>query len=128
MAVHGRLLNLPAVPDTTTVTLRGMRFHVRVGTLPHEAELPQPLEIDVSVDLAEGAGVLDYRELYQTVSSVVASEPLRFLEDVAERVAAGTLSLPDARQVRVAVRKPHVPLPGPLAHAEIVVKRSRTGG
>jgi dihydroneopterin aldolase len=103
-----------------------MRFHVRVGTLPHEAELPQPLEVDVSVDLVDGAGVLDYRQLYEVVSTVTSAEPLRFLEEVAARIADESLLLEGAAKVRVAVRKPHVPLPGPLAHAEIVIERSRS--
>jgi len=30
-----------------------------------------------------------------------------------------------AQQVRVALRKPNVALPGPLAHAEVVIERRR---
>jgi dihydroneopterin aldolase len=31
----------------------------------------------------------------------------------------------NAQQVRIAVRKPNVALPGPLAHAEVVIERRR---
>ena len=117
-----------------SVSLRGMRFHVLVGVLPHEQEHPQPLEIDVTVWRAlrseAGAGdadadVVDYRELYAAVAARVASGPLRFLEDVARTLVGDLLARPHVRRARVAVRKPHVPLSGPLAYAEVVVDSGR---
>lgn len=106
------------------ITLRGMRFHVRVGTLPHEAELPQPLEVDMSVWRSPAASdVLDYRRLYEAAAKATSGEPLRYLEDVAESLVAAALGMPGVEHARVAIRKPHVPLPGPLAHAEVVIER-----
>lgn len=120
-----------------------MRFHAAVGILPHEATLPQPLEIDLTVwrpaapavTPAESrtAGpvatrpVLDYRELYALAASAVADGPIGYLEDIAEQVAGRALALAGVQRTRVAVRKPHVSLPGPLAHAEIVIERERNG-
>jgi dihydroneopterin aldolase len=113
-----------------------MRFHVLVGVLPHEQEHPQPLEIDVTVwrALRSEAGVgdadgdvVDYRELYAAVAARVAGGPLRFLEDVARTLVGDLLARPHVRRARVAVRKPHVPLPGPLAYAEVVVDSGRPG-
>ncbi len=113
----------------TTVTLRGMRFHVRVGTLPHEAELPQPLEIDVSVwTVGDDGAIIDYRQLYALAADATAHEPLRYLEDIAQAIVHGALQMPGVERARAAVRKPHVPLPGPLAHAEVVVERARESG
>jgi dihydroneopterin aldolase len=103
-----------------------MRFHVRVGILPHERELAQPLEIDLSVQVAAGAaGVLDYRELYAAVRAVVGAEPLDYLETIGESILAGVLALDAVRSARVAVRKPHVALGGPLSYAEVVVEAAR---
>lgn len=117
MAAHGARLS---------ITLAGMRFDVRVGILPHEREIPQPLEVDLTVRRAAGApDVLDYRRLYAVVRDVVEAEPLDYLETVAADIARGVLSLDDVAGVRVAVRKPHVALGGPLAHAEIVVEEGR---
>jgi dihydroneopterin aldolase len=115
------------MPPGTTITLRGMRFHIRIGTLPHEAELPQPIEIDLSVWRPEAKGheVLDYRRLYAAAEDVAAREPLAYLEDVAEALVDAALAFPGVHRVRAAVRKPHVPLPGPLVHAEVVVERGR---
>jgi dihydroneopterin aldolase len=103
-----------------------MRFHVRVGILPHERELAQPLEIDLSVRITPGGvGVLDYRVLYAAVRAVVDAEPLDYLETIGENVLAGVLALNEVSSARVAVRKPHVALGGPLAHAEVVVEAAR---
>lgn len=119
-----------------SVSLRGLRFHVLVGILPHEQEHPQPLEIDVTVWRAlrsdDGPGeaeddVIDYRDLYDAVAARVTGGPLRFLEDVARTLVGDLLARPHVRRARVAVRKPHVPLPGPLAFAEVVVDSGRTG-
>ncbi len=113
-----------------------MRFHVLVGVLPHEQVHPQPLEIDVTVwraqrsDIAVGddeGDVIDYRDLYDAVAARVSSGPLRFLEDVARTLVGDLLARPYVRRARVAVRKPHVPLPGPLAYAEVVVDSGRPG-
>jgi dihydroneopterin aldolase len=110
-------------PRATEIALAGMRFHVCVGILPHERELPQPLEVDLRVRLRAGtAEVTDYRTLHGLVATAVGAGPLRYLEDVASTVLEGALALPAVAWARVAVRKPHVPLPGPLAHAEIVME------
>lgn len=108
----------------TVVTLAGMRFHVRVGVLPHERELAQPLEVDLTVRLAAGtAEVLDYRALYAIVREVVEADRLDYLETIGADVAARVLALPGAAHARVAVRKPHVALGGPVAYAEVVVEQ-----
>ncbi|HYD54067.1 MAG TPA: dihydroneopterin aldolase [Gemmatimonadaceae bacterium] len=111
-----------------TVSLRGMRFHARVGILPHEREFPQPLEIDLTVWLRPDGPVVDYRGLYDDAATVVAEGPLHYLEEIAEAVAARALARPRVARVQVAVRKPHVALAGPLDHAEVTVVRPREVG
>ena len=117
-----------------SVSLRGMRFHVLVGILPHEQLYAQPIEIDLTVwrmprsdDDGGGGGedVVDYRDLYDAVAARVMAGPLRYLEDVARTLVGDLLARPYVRRARVAVRKPHVPLPGPLAYAEVVVDSGR---
>ena len=44
---------------------------------------------------------------------------------MASAIADGALALDGVTHARVAVRKPHVMLDGPLAYAEIVVERGR---
>ena len=125
---------MPPVPaaDRLAVTLAGLRFHARVGILPHEREVPQPLELDVTAWPRVPGRVLDYRALYDAAADAVAAQPLSYLEDVAGDVAGRVLAAGEAARVRVAVRKPHVAMPGPLAYAEVVLERDaappRAGG
>jgi dihydroneopterin aldolase len=107
------------------ITLRAMRFHALVGIVPHERTVPQPIEIDLRVRLGEGDAVVDYRALYEIVAQTFLSGPIDFLEEVGDRIAQRTLDHNSLIQsVRVAVRKPHVALGGPLAYAEVVTERS----
>jgi dihydroneopterin aldolase len=106
-----------------------MRFHTLVGVLPHERELPQPLEVDLTVILTPPAHpaagqVLDYRRLYELTATAVRGHT-QYLEQLATAIADGALDLERVSGVRVALRKPNVALPGPLEHAEIVVERER---
>jgi 7,8-dihydroneopterin aldolase/epimerase/oxygenase len=113
------------VSTRQAITLHGMQFHTLIGVLPHEAEVPQPVEIDLTVwrGGADGGFAVDYRGLYQIVVDAVGPGHGPYLEDVADRLAARALAVPGVSSVRVAVRKPHVALPGPLAYAEVVLER-----
>jgi dihydroneopterin aldolase len=114
------------VPNRQTITLQGMRFHTLIGILPHEQTVPQPVEIDLTVwrDRDTSAEPVDYRRLYEIAAGGLAVGHGPYLEDVAEQVAERALGLSGVDGVRVAVRKPHVALPGPLAYAEVVVERT----
>ena len=106
-----------------------MQFHPLVGILPHEQEHPQPLEVDVTVwlDSEAGAGAvgLDYRELYDAVAGAVNARPVGYLEELVQRAAAAVTAIGTVARVRVAARKPHVALPGPLAYAEVMIEQDR---
>ena len=109
-----------------------MRFHTRVGLLPHEEQLPQPLELDLTVFLSlEQVGktdspsrLMDYRELYRIVSETVGNSHHKLLEGLCERIANRTLELEGVERVVVAARKPHAPIEGPLDHVEVEIARS----
>jgi dihydroneopterin aldolase len=117
------------------ITLRGMRFHTLVGLLPHEELIPQPLELDVTVYLSlrrvgltdSPKALLDYRTLYQLVADSVGTSHHRLLEALCEQIAAKALALDHVDRVRVAARKPHAPIPGPLDAVEVVIERGREG-
>ncbi len=116
----------PLPSDRLEITLAGMRFHARVGILDHERSLPQPLEVDVTLRRAKGSiDLLDYREVYTRTRDRFERQPLDYLESIATDIAESLLALDGVASVRVAVRKPHVMLEGPLAYAEIVVERQR---
>ena len=107
------------------IALRGMRFHTLIGILPHEREHPQPIEIDVAVGVRPGSAVVDYRRLYAEVREATEAPQLSYLEDLANTIAARILKATPAERVRVAIRKPHAAVGGPLEHAEVTVERMR---
>lgn len=108
------------------VALDGMRFHALVGILPHERTTPQPIEIDLRTRVSSSDAVVDYRALYDVTARVIQSGHIDYLEEIADRVADAALAhSPSIHSARVAVRKPHVALPGPLAYAEVVVEHVR---
>ncbi len=108
-----------------------MRFHTCVGLLPHEHHVPQPLELDLTVwvslrcvgETDSPDALLDYRDLYDVVSDTVSSSHHKLLEGLCEKVAARVLLFSGVLRARVAARKPHVPLDGPIDHVEVVVDR-----
>jgi dihydroneopterin aldolase len=126
--------HLPDPPGARDrIMLKGMRFHTLVGLLPHEEHVPQPLELDLTVWLPlrpvgesdSARHLVDYRELYRIVSEVVGTTHHRLLEALCEKIAARALAIPTIERVRVAARKPHAPIAGPLDHVEVVLERDR---
>ncbi len=102
-----------------------MRFHACVGILPHERNIPQPVEIDCAVRHPRERSVLDYRSLADVVHAVVDAGPLEHLESIADEIAARALALDGVTWCRVTVRKPHVGLPMPLSYAQVMLERAR---
>jgi dihydroneopterin aldolase len=117
--------------QTDVVTLKAMRFHARIGVLPHEAEIAQSIEVDASLWVRRSGmkpttkDIVDYRRVYDLVAEVVTSGHINFLEEVGERIADRALQVSLVERVRIAVRKPNVALPGPLAYAEVALERER---
>src|SRR5438552_13779859 len=83
-----------ATTDTDVVTLKAMRFHARIGVLPHEAEIAQSIEVDASLWVRRSGGrptakdIIDYRRVYDLVAEGVTQGHTRFLEEVGGRNAA----------------------------------------
>lgn len=107
------------------ITLRGMRFHTLIGILPHEREHAQPIEIDVTVAVRPGSAVLDYRRVYAEVREATEAPTLSYLEDLGNAIASRILQATPVERVRVAIRKPHAAVGGPLEYAEVAVERTR---
>jgi 7,8-dihydroneopterin aldolase/epimerase/oxygenase len=116
--------------DSTVITLRAMRFDGRIGILPHEAEVAQPIEVDLVLTVRSPRGkigmhnILDYRHAYELVTEVVTAGHIDYLEEAADQIAERAIALPLVLRVEVSIRKMKVALPGPLAYAEVKVERS----
>jgi dihydroneopterin aldolase len=103
-----------------------MRFHALVGILPHELTTPQPIEIDLRARVSAPGAIIDYRALYAATARVIQHGHIEYLEVLAGHVARAALGHSSMiSSVRVAVRKPHVALPGPLSYAEVVIEEAR---
>lgn len=110
-----------------------MRFHTCVGLLPHERHVPQPLELDLTVwrslrQVGESDSpreLLDYRDLYRVVSETIGTSHHKLLEALCEKIAAQALAMDHITRVRVAARKPHAPIEGPLDYVEVEIERGR---
>ena len=114
------------MPELDAITLHGMSFHTLIGVLPHEREHRQPLEIDLTAWVQRDSGVVDYRRLYDEVRSVVEAERLFYLEELADSIATRVLGESAVQRVRIAVRKPHAAIGGPLEYAEVTITRERS--
>ncbi len=126
----------PVVAGFDHIVLKGMRFHTLVGLLPHEDHVPQPLELDLTAWLPLRAvgetdsprQLVDYRDLYRIVADTVGRSPHKLLEALCEKIAAQVLTIPKVHRVRIAARKPHAPIAGPLDYIEVVIERERDAG
>ena len=114
---------------TDTIALRGIRAWGHHGADPGEAEVAQPLDLDLTLELDlraarasdELADTVDYAAVHATVVRIVAGERWRLLERLGERILEAVMT--DARIVRatIAIAKPRL-----LAGATPVVTLQRS--
>ena len=118
------------------IALRGMRFLGRHGVELEERLEPQPIEVDVELemDLArpaasdELADTIDYAAVFSLVGAIVEGQSFRLLEALAGAVAEAVVAAhgsdePPLMSVEVRVRKPQAPLPGDFEAVEVTVRR-----
>jgi dihydroneopterin aldolase len=120
---------------TDRVVLAGMVFQARHGVEAWEKAESQRFEVDVQLLLdLQPAGLeddlrrtVDYALVYATVRQVVESTSFNLIEALAEAIAHEVLGeQPLAGEVVVRVRKPEVRLGGPLDHAAVEIRRTRS--
>lgn len=116
---------------TDRIELRGLRVLGICGALPEEKDRPQPLEVDldVEVDLADAgqtdalADTVDYGALARAAARVAGSERFTLLERLAQRIVDEVGADPRVGSVTVAVRKLRPPVPVDLATAGVRITR-----
>ena len=113
------------------IEISGLRASCIVGVDENERLAPQPVEIDIAleVDLAAAgasddlADAVDYRSLTDAVVSAVESSSYLLIEALATRVAEVCLVDNKIEAVEVTLRKPGAL---PMAdHAAVVIRRER---
>jgi dihydroneopterin aldolase len=120
------------------ISLRGLRFLGRYGVTLEERMEPQPIEVDVDmqVDLSAAASsdelsdTVDYSAVFELVREIAEERSFRLIEALAGEVAAAVLAAyvgePRLEAVEVRVRKPQAPLPGTFETVEVAVRRARS--
>jgi 7,8-dihydroneopterin aldolase/epimerase/oxygenase len=115
------------------VSLRGLRAHGRHGVYPRERRDGQDFVIDAVLGLdtrAAAAGddlsrTVDYGALAGRLAAVVAGEPVRLIETLAERLAGVCLAEPIVQEVEITVHKPQAPLPQEFDDVTVTIQRRR---
>ncbi|RLD12834.1 dihydroneopterin aldolase [candidate division KSB1 bacterium] len=115
------------------IRLKNMIFYAHHGYYEAERELGQKFEVDIEVqcDFKPAAETddlkktIDYRKIYDISKEIFEKSKFKLIETVAERMAKQLLQLPGITNVRIRVRKPHVPLNGLLDFVEIEIFREK---
>ena len=116
------------------IRLSGITAFGYHGVFEHERREGQTFGADVVVHLDtrraaardDLAHTLNYGELAEQVSAVLAGEPVDLIETVAERIAATVLASGVVQAVDVAVHKPNAPIQVPFDDVVVAIHRDRT--
>lgn len=119
---------------TDEIRLTGLTVFGRHGVFGHEREDGQDFVIDLRLQLAlsdaaasdDVTDTVHYGELAERVAAVVAGEPVKLIETLAQRIADVALEDSRVRAVEVTVHKPHAPIPLTFADVSVSIRRART--
>jgi dihydroneopterin aldolase len=115
------------------IELRGLRVFARHGVLDSERVSGQEFLIDAVLwlDTRQAAGgddlsrTVDYGALANRLVRLAEEPPVRLIETLAERLAAGCLSEPLVAEVEITVHKPQAPIAHPFGDVAVVIRRAR---
>lgn len=110
--------------------LKNMVFYGYHGTFSAERELGQRFEVDLEIHCDLPSGGSDDPELglnpldaYTMIKDIVEEEEYQLPEVLAHHIAEQILAVYDLKKVVVRVRKPFVPIGGPLDYLEVEITR-----
>jgi len=115
------------------IEVRGLRVRGHHGVLDTERRNGQDFLIDavLAVDTRPAAAsddlslAVDYATLTERLAGIVAGEPVRLIETLAERLAGACLAEPGVRQAEITVHKPHAPIGRPFGDVAVTIRRTR---
>ena len=121
---------------TDRIEVRGLRVRGHHGVLDAERRDGQDFLIDavLAVDTRPAAAAddlsltVDYAGLSERLAAIVAGEPVRLIETLAERLARACLAEPAVRQARITVHKPDAPMGRPFGDISVTIRRERAVG
>lgn len=116
------------------IALRGLRVRGRHGVFEHERRNGQEFVVDavLGVDVRPAAAgddlsrTVDYGVLAERLAAVVAGEPVRLIETLAERLAQVCLAEPGVQEAEITVHKPQAPVTHVVQDVTVTITRSRS--
>jgi 7,8-dihydroneopterin aldolase/epimerase/oxygenase len=121
------------VTELDRIELRGLRVFARHGVLDYEQVTGQEFVIDTVLwlDTRPAAGsddlskTVDYGALANRLVRLAEEPPVRLIETLAERLAAGCLSEPLVAEVEITIHKPQAPITHPFSDVTVTIRRAR---
>lgn len=115
------------------IALRGLRVRGHHGVYGYERAEGQDFVVDavLGVDTRAAASAddlsrtVDYGAVSERLAAIVAGEPVRLIETLAEALARECLADPAVREVEITVHKPHAPLVQPFDDVTVTIRRER---
>lgn len=116
------------------IEISALRVVTVVGALPHEREIAQPLQVDLSLDVDlidaghtdELGDTVDYGRVAEHVRTLVTESKDVLLERLASRIADDILLFDRVDGVEVALTKLRPPIPADVETTSVRLRRIRT--
>jgi dihydroneopterin aldolase len=119
---------------TGKIHLKNMAFYGYHGALAEENALGQRFLVDLALTLDIGEAsrtdqlvhTVDYVQIYALCRRIVEQERVKLLETLANHLLDAVLAAcPRVQTAAIVVRKPSVPLGGPLDYVALETEKSR---
>lgn len=115
------------------ISLTGLRVRGRHGVYDFERAEGQDFVVDVVLELDlsvaartdDVADTVHYGDLADRLAEIVAGEPVRLIETLADRLAAECLRDARVAVATVTVHKPQAPIPHTFADVAVTLRRAR---
>lgn len=115
------------------ILLQNMMFYGFHGVHEYEREQGQRFYVDVEItadlSLASAndniAETIDYTLVYNHIKEVMENHRFQLLEAVGAHIAEAILATTIATEVTIRIRKPAVPIPGPLDFVQVETSRRK---
>ena len=119
-----------------SIEIVGLTERGRHGWFEFETQSGQTFRVDLVLRLMDGvmsaaaasddlAATVDYGAIAETVRSLVAGEPVRLIETLAERIAEACLADHRVAAVEVTVHKPQAPVSAAVDDIAVRIHRVR---
>lgn len=116
------------------IKLTHMIIYAHHGAFEEERKLGQRFEIDVelALDLEAAARAdrlelsIDYEKVYRLIYDTVTEKKFHLIEALARHIIRKLIETFPIEAATVRIRKPNVPINGPLDHVEVELTRYRS--